>query len=47
MTLVDMTQVLMVVEAEMLKSTFEEQMIIWSNSKVSMDIKNSDNADLE
>ena len=40
MTLIDLTQMLIVVEAEMLKSTCEAKVFEGSNSKISMDIDN-------
>ena len=42
-----MTQMLMVAEVEKLKSTSEEEILIGSNSKVSMDIHNVENGDPE
>ncbi|KAL7582543.1 hypothetical protein Lser_V15G42182 [Lactuca serriola] len=43
-TLIDLTQMLMVAEPEMLKSTSKAKMLIGSNSKFSMDINNSENS---
>ena len=41
-TLIDLTQMLMVVEAKMLKNTSEVEMLIGFDSKVSIDIGNGD-----
>ena len=43
-TLIDLTQMLIVAEAEMIKRTSKAEIIIGSNSKVSMDIVNGDNS---
>ena len=41
-TLIDVTQMLVVVEGEILKNTCKEKMLIGYDSKVSMDICNGD-----
>ncbi|KAL7618765.1 hypothetical protein Lser_V15G01423 [Lactuca serriola] len=46
-TLIDLNYMLMVAEAEMLKHTTKEEMLIWSNSKNSMEINNGNINDLE
>ena len=47
MTLMDLTYILMVVEAEMLKNTTIAEILIGSNSKISMDIDNGNISALE
>ena len=46
-TLIDVTQMLMAVEAEMLKNTNKVEMLIGSNTKVFMDIDNGNIGDQE